>query len=300
MKLTNRHGLAAAWEAAVKGSAEEYQKAGWLSCTTLIAPVRVGILRKRHDDEITEDVADRIWMLLGSAVHYVLHQASKDGQAITEERFLIPIKGRDISMQPDRIEAIPGTNPPEFILRDFKTTSIWSVLLDTKKDWIAQLNVYAYGCRKLGVNVTQLVIEALIKDWSYGDWMKDKERYPECQIMAIPIQVWTDAQCEEYLNRRVSEFEAAWDLADAEIPVCTPEERWARPDKWAVQKPGAARATKVCDTREEAERNAKPGMEIVHRPGADIRCERFCSVRKWCSYFAAKQGVPVAESETPF
>ena len=299
MIVTNKHGLSEAWIAAVKGSAEEYQKAGWLSMTSLIAPIRIGMLRRRHEDEIEEDVSDRIWMLLGSACHYVLANAAKNAEAITEERFCIPVAGREISMQPDRVELIEGSSEPEFVLRDFKITSVWSILLDTKKDWVCQLNGYAWGLRQLGVNVTKLVIEALIRDWSLGEYKKDPERYPDCQVRAVDIEVWTDAACEDYLTRRVREYEAAWDLPDSQLPECTPEERWARPDKWAIQKPGAARATKVCDTQADAERNRKPGMEIVHRPGEDIRCSRFCSAAPWCSTYCAKHNQEVRQEE-PF
>ena len=42
------------------------------SITSLLDPDRVLILKRRHNDEIEQDVSECIWMLFGTVTHYVL------------------------------------------------------------------------------------------------------------------------------------------------------------------------------------------------------------------------------------
>lgn len=53
-------------------SVNTYVGGGDSSATRLIAPPRIVVLRKYHEDEIEEDASDRIWSLLGSSVHRML------------------------------------------------------------------------------------------------------------------------------------------------------------------------------------------------------------------------------------
>jgi hypothetical protein len=71
------------------------------------------------------------------------------------------------------------------------------------------------------------------------------------------------------------------------LPLCSPEERWERPAKWALMKVGNKRATSLHDTRESAEIEfeARPGTDwrIEERPAEPIRCAQYCSARPVCS-----------------
>jgi hypothetical protein len=77
-------------------------------------------------------------------------------------------------------------------------------------------------------------------------------------------------------------------MPDDTIPACDAKERWAKPDTYAIKKNGNKRATKVCETKEEAE-NLLPTYGANHsieaRAGGDIRCERYCSVAPFCHYY---------------
>jgi hypothetical protein len=74
-----------------------------------------------------------------------------------------------------------------------------------------------------------------------------------------------------------------------EPPECTDEERWMRPDSWAVMKVGNKRATKVHDSRHEAEKhlaNLDGNFVIDHRRGEPIRCTGdYCNVSAWCRQY---------------
>lgn len=56
-----------------------------VSATTLKSGVREILLTKRHWEEMTDDVSNRIWTLFGTAVHSLLERESPD--TFVEEKF---------------------------------------------------------------------------------------------------------------------------------------------------------------------------------------------------------------------
>jgi hypothetical protein len=101
LKYTNKLGLPAPLASAV--IRDTYQKVGDLSVTALIMPPRKRILEKRHDEEISVDVSDQLWMLLGSSVHAVLERADTSGH-LAEERMTVCVGDAMLSGQPDLLE----------------------------------------------------------------------------------------------------------------------------------------------------------------------------------------------------
>jgi hypothetical protein len=101
VKLTNRLGLpqsivnAVSRDGYTKGNAD-------ISVTGLIGPSRKRQLEIMHGDELSEDVADRIWSLFGQVTHGVLERADNDS-VLKEERFYITRHGWVISGQIDRL-----------------------------------------------------------------------------------------------------------------------------------------------------------------------------------------------------
>ena len=55
------------------------------SVTGLLKGVKQFVLEKRHYDEIIEDASDRVWSLMGSAMHSVMEN-SQTGNTLAEER----------------------------------------------------------------------------------------------------------------------------------------------------------------------------------------------------------------------
>ena len=47
-----------------------------ISVTSLLKPYQLRAL-ERHHDKLTEDIADRIWSLLGQVIHGILERAKK-------------------------------------------------------------------------------------------------------------------------------------------------------------------------------------------------------------------------------
>jgi hypothetical protein len=100
LKITNRLGLPRSIENAVRN--DRYSKGdAHISVTGLIGPARKRALEIRHADEITEDVSERIWALMGQIAHGILERA--DDQGFCEERLFIERHGWRISGQFDRL-----------------------------------------------------------------------------------------------------------------------------------------------------------------------------------------------------
>ena len=136
MRITNHHNLSTPIVKAL--SKDEYTRgASHRSITQLIDSPRIRILRERHWDDLTEDISDRMWSVLGTAVHKVFEDHTGD-DVISEERLFVEIDGWVIS---GAIDLQDSEGPI-----DYKCTSVWSVIHD-KIEWENQLNAYAWLMR---------------------------------------------------------------------------------------------------------------------------------------------------------
>lgn len=80
MKYTNKNSIPEMIVRAVKDG-QWYSGLGeerFASATELLNPVKIILLTKRHRDDISVDVVDSLYMLLGSAAHLVLERANLD------------------------------------------------------------------------------------------------------------------------------------------------------------------------------------------------------------------------------
>lgn len=278
MEFTNLQGLPEPLVRAVTNDPYQRGERTDFSVTQLLGPPRIRILRKRHSHEMTEDVSDRIYALLGQSVHTVLERAEVEG-ALAEVRLYAEIDGLTISGQLDRAVFFP-----DGLLQDYKLTSIWAVTGDIKPEWEQQLNLLAFLLRENGHEVNRAQIVVIFRDWSKSRARKDKG-YPQHQARPIDVDLWSHDLCLSFLKERIRvHTEAEWSL-----PECTPEDRWYRGEQWAVKKRGNKRATKNFDFSDQAEKFAKekgPGYGVEYRPGTNVRCEDYCSVSQFCSQWA--------------
>ncbi len=282
MKITNKYNLPDAIVRAVTNDPylDSYNgRKADISATRLIAPARLVALQKKHADEIEEDVSDRIWSLLGTAVHHVIERATSDSDR-TEERMFEEIGGWTIAGQFDLLS--DGT------LYDYKVTSVWSVLDGAKDDWVNQLNILDY----LVGGVDKLAIIAILKDWS---WRRVKGNYPKEQVVEIPIPQWSREEQKAYILERIRKHQIAQDILSlgGEPAICI--DRWQRPDVYAVMKEGRKSAVKLCDTEKDAQSrvdNLSNKHYVQFRKGEAVRCDsRYCNVSKFCIYKEQKDGV---------
>lgn len=268
-----------------KGSAD-------ISVTTLIDAPRVNILKQQHRDDVTADVSDMIWPLFGTAVHHMLESASPSDSVTMEERLFVDVSGWIVSGQIDHQEEVDG----RIFISDYKVTSVWSVIYG-KEDWVRQLNCYGQMVRMAkGKEIGGLRIVAILRDWQRREATL-KSDYPQAPVVTVEVPLWGEEEAMGYLKDRVSlhqQAQAAWDTQEA-VVECSDEERWTKPDTFAVIKQGAKRATKVADTLEEAQaymaqNNMKsPQYGITKRKGGRTRCEQYCSVSDFCAQWAMEQ-----------
>lgn len=241
------------------------------TATQLIGPARARVLRKRHSHEIHEDVADRIYSLLGQSIHTILERAEVEHMA--EKRLYTKIDGLVISGQLDRCAFFQDIG----LLQDYKLTSVWADV--GKLEWIQQLNILTYLLVQNGYKVGRAEIVAIYRDWSKSRARREPS-YPQHQVKLVNIEIWPEERTLAFLKERIE----AHTQAEWELPDCTPEERWYRGESWAVMKGDNKRATKLFDFRNLAEELAAtdPKMRVEHRKGENIRCAEYCSAFPFC------------------
>jgi len=284
MKYTNKHNLP---DPLVQALIRDDYDAGGAnrSVTALVGPPRIYQLHLRHFDKIVVDVANRLFMLDGKEMHYALEMAGLKN-AIVEERLYCKWGGWLISGKPDCYY--------KQIVSDWKKTSVWKLLLGDLNDWEAQLNLYGWLFVEAGFAVDGLELWLKLRDWRRSEFRRDPKHYPPVPFKVAPVPIWSDDKLDKYLTERVAAHKAADGVPDDVLPYCTPEERWARSDKWAVMRIGRKTAVSVKDSQEEAEammkeKNKKPNVKKHHvefRPGASVRCEEgFCEVAPFCNQY---------------
>lgn len=292
MKITNNHGLPEAIVRAV--SNDPYSKAGSdYSVTQLIDPPQLRRLMRDNMQDVTEDVAERIWSLYGQSVHAILERAGRPGDVV-EQRFFMPTDFGVVSGQVDLY------TPDDQILSDFKMTSVWKIKSAMQKpvrEWEAQLNMQAALMRHAGIYPKALQIVAFGRDWSRGAAMREKD-YPP-RAVTIPIRMWEDDEALSYIELRA---DAHWNVMEKGAHVdCSDEERWKRDDQFAVMKKGSKRALRLLDsiddvkaflidkglaeTDSDGDMHIADGYYVETRPGSYVRCAEYCPVAEFCPQY---------------
>jgi len=283
MKLTNIHGLPQTFINVLSRSKYTKGKAN-LSVTELLQPPQLVQLRKKHWDELEEDVSDKIWAIFGTAIHSVL-ELGADHNHLIEERIHATVDGWDISGAVD----LQKEEADGIVISDYKTAGVWAVM-NEKIEWEQQLNMYAWLVEKVKrTPVKKVEIVAIIRDWSRRD-AKNREDYPESPIKVLNIPLWPYERREAFIKLRIqahSNASLASEISEDYAP-CTPDEMWEKPTTYAVKKAGNKRATVVFQSEGEAEDKKAElgsGYEIEVRPGERTRCAEFCQVSSFCKQY---------------
>lgn len=271
MNLTNVHGLPDAIYQAVKN--DPYKGGGDISVTKLIdAPQRRQLIAK-YKDSVVEDVSDRIWSLLGQAVHTILERANKSD--IVEERLYAEVNGWQLSGQFDRL-CLHGSS-----LDDYKVTGVYKVMKGEFEDWTWQLNTLRWLAIQNGHKVDGLRIIAILRDWKKAESQR-KQGYPQTPIVAVDIPVLPLEDVYQYVSQRISLHQKA---AAGEIIPCTDEERWYEGTKWALMKKGGKRAIRIYENKDDIESPLADGLFIEERKGGYKRCAEYCEVAPFCDQY---------------
>lgn len=275
MKYTNKQNLPQPIVDAIIQARSAYDRGdAHISATGLLRPPRIAVLEEAHADELEEDVADCAYSIHGQTFHKLMEEANTTG--VTERRFFIKVEGWTVSGQADYF--LRG------LIADFKDVTAWKFKgVGVDPSYEAQLNIYAEIHRQNGHDVKRLELWAFLRDFSKLEARRDAS-YPQHQFLIRQVPLWTPARAQQFIRERVILHQQA----RVRLPECTPEERWAKPDTWAVMKRGGKRAVKLYTHRELAETHVagEKSLFIVFRPGQSVRCSAYCAVSSFCSQYA--------------
>ena len=285
MKITNLRNLPQAYVNAV--TFDDHKKGKGFSVTEMIKPLRMIWLRKRHEDELVEDASKRVWALLGQAIHAILERnAEKD--SLQEEYLSAEINGVELTGTPDLLNS-------SGLLSDWKLTTAWSAVYGSRiKDYTEQLNCYAWLYAKHGFIAKKAEVVAIYRDWDQNKIYS--KNYPQYNMERVDIELWLPETQEAFISKRINDIMKYEHTPDNELPLCTPDEKWERPDVWAVMKKGRKSAFRLHDTQKAAEDMVKVGKgkgdEVVLRKGECKRCMKYCPVNLQCNTYLAAAGSP--------
>jgi len=299
MKFTNKYNIPEEIISSIE-SPNWYNKGDCdISATGLLQPPKIRILSDKYKDSIIQDYSDRIWMLLGSAVHAILENSNKDSENLTEERMYAELGGMKIGGQTDSI-CLKNS-----IVKDYKVTSVYAVKDGLKKgkiEWEQQLNIYAYLYSvNYDVEVSALNIIAICRDWNKSGLLRDKD-YPPSAVVTLPIKLWNKEQQEKFILERIKIHSDAdySNVMDYELPECTDQETWKRDDVWAVKKKNRKTALRLLSSKEKAhtyiaeelgQQSDEMDLYIEHRKGEYVRCKSYCPVSDFCNQYKESMNV---------
>jgi hypothetical protein len=288
--ITNKYNLPQTLYDAIKY--DSHKVAGDISVSQLIDSPQIRLLRKSHDVE--EDVVDRLWALLGTAVHNVLERANisdykrRAFMVVAEELEAIGKQGDNqkvinaakfIRIMMDEFfpelkqrymyeqtlwwkigeETLYGTldlyEKATKTLFDYKVTSVYKYLYpESRRAWDIQTNTYAWLLRKNGFEVDHIKIVAIFRDHTKPKYSVSGD-YPQEKILEIPIQVVAQDRMTKYVESRMRLHEIAFKEGKS---ACSGHERWAEADAYAIMAANnPTRALRVLDSAEAAEAEMK-------------------------------------------
>jgi hypothetical protein len=174
-------------------------------------------------------------------------------------------------------------------LYDYKTVRAGAVQGPIKPEWEAQLNCYRRLARNNGIEIMEMFILAAIRDYTPVERYRDPT-YPVGPVKKIPIRIWSEDSLDAYISYRLTQHEESY-------PLCTPDERWAKPNEYALMKAGGKRATGLYQSIKDATEQmnlrkqalkaaGKPYdvYDIQERKAESIRCKYYCDVWEFCEF----------------
>ena len=282
-----------------------------ISATTFNKPIRSIVLARQNKDlDKSGDISSMIPARIGTAIHESIENSWNNGSLYESlESLGYPKKIIDrIEVNPDP-NNIPKDCIPVFMevrghkklgeytisgkfdfviegaLEDFKSTGTYSYINGTNTDdYIRQGSIYRWLHQNI-VTQNHMNIRFIFTDWSAAQSKSDKS-YPQSRIVSKSYDLMSIPETEVMLKRKLNEISTLMPLAQKDLPECTPQELWQKPDIFKYYKNPAkrARSTKNFNTEGEAyQRLAQDGNVgvVVKVPGVVMRC-KYCDVNEIC------------------
>ncbi|MFH1664904.1 MAG: hypothetical protein ABIA77_02035, partial [Candidatus Omnitrophota bacterium] len=242
----------------------EPPKLDYIGVSALMGAPLPRYLHARYWHQLEVKASETMNALQGQMGHLLFDKVETETE--TEIHLKVEFEGA-------RIMGIADYYDPKLLtLGDAKFKQVNAVTAGTIRgtaDLETQLNIYCWMARKMGYDVQHLQGDIYINGWTvykaYGD-----SAYPKAPYLKLSIPIWEENFTANYVRERIRVHDTRavnllnklgagniyaadihlltdMDAAMFEIPVCTDEERFAQPTKWAVMKEGQKKAVKLFD-----------------------------------------------------
>ena len=280
---------------AIQVHRHEYSSGGAdFSVTTLLDPPRVVFLNKRHLHKVPLFVSDLFYSYNGTAAHaywqYCLEKIPNSPYEC-ETRLSITINNHAVSGSFDTVYK-------DLDMYDMKNTSVWKAMFGSKDDWAAQQNMYRWLFKHhRGIDLRSCRIIGLFRDWSMREKMRSGPKYPSHPAVEYRLPIWEHDRTLAFMEERVNTLIKYKNYKDDDLPYCTYEDMWSKPDQVAVKSKRLKKAIRVCSSQTAAENfvknylkspDCKDSIKNLYydvRPNKRTRCEEWCPVNGYCSQY---------------
>lgn len=281
-----------------------------ISATSFLKPVRQILLRERLTPDTMEvpDVSDFIASRLGHTIHDGIEKAWTQDFADSLRKLNYPqsVIGR-IRINPETLEdddipvwleqrgerTINGyTLSGKFDmvldgeLQDFKSTSVYSWMLGSKdEDYALQGSLYRW-IHHDKITSDHINIQFIFTDWSRAQ-ARQNPKYPQQRVMQHKVELLSLAETEAWIKDKLRKLEAAADLEEHDLPLCSDKELWRSDPVWKYYSnpdKTEGRATKNFDNKSEAYSfmHAKGKGVVIEVPGKVKACS-YCPCFNICT-----------------
>jgi hypothetical protein len=284
-KITNKFNLPEAMIRALQSDYEYKEKR--YSVTTLLAPIRETMLKRRYHDSIETDASELIWALWGTGIHKALEVSPKDGELLEQGLGAEIINGYKLTGYADMIDL------NRKMVIDYKSTSVWQYVNGDFSKYKLQLQMYAYLYFKMtGLFIDKGQVVMFMRDFSKMKSKHESGNYPERPVMTLDFDLGTPDEIEKWIVERMTTLISYEHEPDFALPLCTLDERFNNGDQYAVMKKGNKRAVKLHQNMESANAHLEylqstgdAIYSIEVRKGIDTKCLEYCSVNMHCDYY---------------
>lgn len=265
------------------------------SATVLCKSPRQVQLERRHKDGIKKDgFFDNWYPFFGDCVHEQIEKILKSDPKYIVERRIIRFDKPKGGTEKDyrRVGAkLDAYNKESKVLSDHKTTTTFIHGSEMKEEWIKQLMINAYFLEKEGFPVETCEINAIYCDWrdSRLQYAQPGD-YPEAPSSSFSCKAWSMEDRENLYLQLLKEHIDAESIPDDMLPFCEREYCWESPAVFAVYRPNAAKAIKLCKSEREADDYIKfkkltGDIRVQERPSTRRRCRDYCRVNTFCNQY---------------
>jgi hypothetical protein len=147
------------------------------------------------------------------------------------------------------------------------------------------------------IKLRSLRILALFRDWNKFQKRRSGGKYPDRPAMVYLLPLMDFNKVEQYMSERVNLMIANEDVPDNDLPYCTNDDMWSKPDQVAVKSTRVKRALRVLPSDEAAKeyvhnylksptcKDSVKTLSYEVRPATRIRCESWCPINKYCNQY---------------